>query len=89
MTTMQTEMLVPFSDLRYLSVECRRCNAEVVVDLSKNWNISQCPVCLQQTEDALRGHIKAISVAYGQIPTLTSYGVNFRIKLAPPQSKPS
>jgi uncharacterized CHY-type Zn-finger protein len=76
---MQQEMCVPFSDLRYLSVECGQCHTEITVDLSNKSDISQCPVCLQRIEDALRGHIQAISIAYGQLPKL-SYRVSFRIK---------
>lgn len=79
MPIMQKEILVSFSDLRYLSMECGRCNTEVIVDLSKNWDISQCPVCTQRTEDALRGHLKAIAIAYGQI-TSVPYKVSFRVK---------
>ncbi len=82
MPIMQNEMLVPFSDLRYLSVECGQCHTEVTVDLSEKWDVSQCPVCMRRTEDALRGHLQALSIAYGQLPKLSSYKVSFRIKSA-------
>jgi hypothetical protein len=69
MALMQSQFVVPFADLRYLSIECGKCKTVITVDLDgADCNPSQCPVCLQAFDQAsVRGHIQSLATMYKQI----------------------
>jgi hypothetical protein len=78
---MLNENVVPFEDLRYLSIECAHCQTAVTVDLgAPRCDPQQCPICLQQYDPvSVRGHVRALAMAYAQIPK-TGHKFSFRIK---------
>jgi hypothetical protein len=80
---MQTQLIVPFEDLRYLSITCGNCLAEVTIDLADtthNPNPNQCPVCLQEFDQAsVREHVHSVTMAFRQI-TKTKHRFSFRIR---------
>ncbi len=77
---MQSQMIVPFEDLRYLSIECGKCATQIIVDLAAaSHDPQQCPCCFQHFDDvSVRGHIAALASAYAQIPK-TGHRFSFRI----------
>jgi hypothetical protein len=54
---MHREIVVPFSDLRMVSIECGDCHALIVLDIEGQHDVTKCPACNREFEPAVKNSL--------------------------------
>jgi hypothetical protein len=61
---MLKEFVIPFSDLRKVSVECGHCQALITVDLKGQHNVTSCPACSKEFDPSVKDSLDQLHVLY-------------------------
>ncbi len=61
---MNKEIVVPFSDLRMVSIECGDCHALLILDIEGQHDVAGCAACNRKFEPPIRNTLKRLHQLY-------------------------
>jgi hypothetical protein len=86
--TEEHELKIPYQDLVRVSIECRKCKAEIVIDLRHEFYLNTdwsnkadfiCPVCEEKFHKSLRLALNKFKELFAHLDA-SEHSVFFRIK---------
>jgi uncharacterized CHY-type Zn-finger protein len=72
------EIIIPFSDLRTVSVECGDCHALITLDIEREHDVTQCAACNREYEPAVKNTLDRLHTLYLQMKD-AKHKFSFRI----------
>jgi len=69
--TVSKEVVIPLTDLRYLTVECGKCHTQTSLDLAGLADVMMCAVCNEEFDPlAVNSYILAFKKAFEDSPKM-------------------
>ncbi len=75
---MHREVIIPFSDLRTVSVECGHCQTLIILNIEGQHDVTHCPACNREFEPGVKNGLVRWRALY-DIAKEANHKLSFRI----------
>jgi uncharacterized CHY-type Zn-finger protein len=69
---MRKEIVIPFDELKTVSLECGECNAIVLFDITGPHDVTNCPACNRAFEPAIKNALGRLHTLHAQMSELST-----------------